>query len=488
MSHEDNGRSPSRRRRGLSAAGFAVAVVTLSVVVTSGIGVAATTTTPVNTAEPTISGTAFVGSTLTTTSGTWSPSPDQPVAYQWVRCPASGGSNDGSDCAVIGGASTAAYVVANGDVGSRLRVRVTATNGGDSATAASNPTELIGAVPARVADPVVSGSAVVGSRLTANQGTWANNPTSFAYQWVRCPSSGGNPTGSDCAAIGGATSTTYVVASADVGRRLRVRVTASNASGTATSASNATAVVLAASQAPRNTSEPRISGTARVGSTLTTSQGSWTNQPTSYAYQWFSCPTSGGRADASDCAAIGGATAQSYVPSAGVQARRLRVRVTAANRSGSGVAVSNSTAAVQPGTPAPAPTGCPAGRDPIRIDQLGPPARLLIDGQSIVPSPVRRSTQSLTLRFRVSACGGRPVVGALVYVTGVPYNQFSIPREQATGGDGWAQVTMNRLRGFPASSRQQLLVTFVRARKGGENILSGISTRRLVSFRVNLRR
>ena len=92
------------------------------------------------------------------------------------------------------------------------------------------------------------------------------------------------------------------------------------------------------------------------------------------------------------------------------------------------------------------------------------------------------------MRFHVSACGGRDVQGALVYVTAVPFQQFSIPSETPTGSDGWASMTMTRLRGFPAASNQQLLVIFVRARKPGENLLGGISTRRLVSFRVDLNR
>jgi hypothetical protein len=132
--------------------------------------------------------------------------------------------------------------------------------------------------------------------------------------------------------------------------------------------------------------------------------------------------------------------------------------------------------------------GCPAaGSGTIDVASITPPARLLIDGQAVSPSPITRSSNDVTVRFHVSACNGRSVSGALVYATAVPFQQFSIPAETPTGADGWATMTMHQEGAFPASPRQQLLAVFVRARKSGENLLGGISTRRLVSFPVNLR-
>jgi hypothetical protein len=129
--------------------------------------------------------------------------------------------------------------------------------------------------------------------------------------------------------------------------------------------------------------------------------------------------------------------------------------------------------------------GCPAGGNPDQVASIAPPARLLVDSLQSDPRVVGFSTQTLVARFHVTSTGGGPVQGALVYATATPYNQFSIPPEATTGADGWAEVRFQRLSGFPVSNKQQLIAMFVRARKSGENLLGGISTRRLVSIRVN---
>ena len=96
-------------------------------------------------------------------------------------------------------------------------------------------------VPSSTALPTISGTATNGQTLTAANGAWSDSPTGYAYQWQRCDSGAAN-----CSAIGGATSRTYALVSDDVGRTLRVVVTATNSGGSTPATSASTAVVQAA--------------------------------------------------------------------------------------------------------------------------------------------------------------------------------------------------------------------------------------------------
>lgn len=237
------------------------------------------------------------------------------------------------------------------------------------------------------------------------------------------------------------------------------------------------------SAAPVNTAEPIISGTAKEGNTLTASTGTWTSSSNiTYSYQWLRCDAKG-----LGCSNIAGANTVHYQLKNADVDHTVRVRVTAKNADGSATKDSNPTdVVVAKGNPSPpVVNGCPAGSGPIDVSTIAPPARLVIDGQSVSPTTISKaSTNSITMRFHVSACNGRPVSGALVYATAVPFNQFSIAPETPTGADGWATLTENRQQGFPASPKQQLLAVFVRARKSGESLVGGVSTRLLVSFPV----
>jgi len=193
------------------------------------------------------------------------------------------------------------------------------------------------APPTNTALPTITGTPSVGETLTAQNGTWANEPTAFQYQWQRCGGAGGG-----CANVAGAVEKTYLLSSADAGRTMRVRVLAVNADGASAARSAPTAVV-APSSAPQNTDRPSILGEERVGEELSAEEGSWTNSPTGYAYQWRRCD-----ADGVGCLAVPGATGKTYGVRSGDVGFRMQVRVTARNASGSGSANSVLSAIVAP--------------------------------------------------------------------------------------------------------------------------------------------
>lgn len=267
-------------------------------------------------------------------------------------------------------------------------------------------------------------------------------------------------------------------------KRLLAVALLSLTAGLAAVALSATTGTAATQAAPTNTQPPTIGGTPEVGKTLTAREGTWTGNPTDYDYAWRRCDADGG-----SCVLINNAEERTYVLRPTDEGNTIRVRVTAQNADGRRTATSVPTAVIRPAaTPPPPAPANPCNKTPVVANELKPPERLLIAGQQVSPSVIGGSTQEIVARFRITACNGKPVQGALVYVTAVPYNMFSVPPEATTGSDGWAELRMNRLRGYPATPRQQLLVMFVRGREPGGNLLAGISTRRLVSFPVDLRR
>ena len=143
-----------------------------------------------------------------------------------------------------------------------------------------------------------------------------------------------------------------------------------------------------------------------------------------------------------------------------------------------GVAATNGTRSGS----APGPNGCPTNKSAktAPIADLAPPARLQIAAFDVLSGSINEQTDSFTLKVRVGSTCSVNVKGASVYVTAVPYNQFSIPAEELTGDDGTAILVFHRDANFPASNQQQQLTLFIRATKPGEDPLAGVSTRRLV--------
>lgn len=237
----------------------------------------------------------------------------------------------------------------------------------------------------------------------------------------------------------------------------------------------------ASNAAPSNTTPPSISGTPQDGQTLTADHGQWSNSPTSYAYQWQRCDKNGG-----SCAGISTADKRLYDLHSADVGHTLRVKVTAKNADGSSSDTSVPTAVVSDKPAAPAPTGCPSGNGTIPIANLSAPARLSITTFTSNPQVLGRHVGTLTITTKVTACGGRPVQGALVYAAAVPFNQFDVAPEVQTDANGSATISEPQQVGYPASPRQQLLAVFLRARKSGEPQGQGVSTSRLVSFKVDL--
>ena len=323
------------------------------------------------------------------------------------------------------------------------------------------------AAPNNTSPPTISGTAQEGQTLKADPGTWTGStPMDFSYQWRRC-----GPAGANCHNIPQANDNIYTLTSDDVGHTMRVLVTAVNNDGAGAAESKPTDVVKPAPPlAPKNTTEPSISGTTQQGQTLTANPGQWSgSKPIQFSYRWRRCDAKGG-----DCSGTG-ITSQTYLLGSADVGLTLRVLVTASNSVGSSAAISNATAVVTA-------SGPPPGQCQ-NIAHVSLPERLVVDKITYSPAQISSRSVPLVARFHVVSTKGYCVTGALVLGLGVPFNRLSKPPEVTTDATGWAQISFQVLPTFQLT-HGNLVVIFVRARKPGENILAGVSTRRLVSVRV----
>ena len=136
---------------------------------------------PINTVAPVVTGTTTVGSTLTTTNGTWTGVPTPTFTYQWYRSPSTS----------IGGATSSTYVLVTGDVGFGIFCRVKATNSvaPSGVTADSNTTASVIGVPGA---PTIGTATATGSTTaTVSYTAPASNGGSVILYYTATSSPGG---------------------------------------------------------------------------------------------------------------------------------------------------------------------------------------------------------------------------------------------------------------------------------------------------------
>jgi len=242
---------------------------------------------------PTISGSTYLGATLTATVGTWSPTPSA-TTYQWYR--------SGS---AISGAKSKTYKLTTSDSGKKITVKVTAAATGYATTSKTSSSLTLAKFFTKYPTPAITGTVKVGYTVSVSKGTWSPAPTSYSYQWYRAG-----------VAISGANKSTYKLISTDGGKALTVRVTAKRSGYASTPRTSSAKTVANASFSKAPT--PKISGTAKVGSTLTASRYTWSPAPTTFTYQWYRSGS-----------AISGANKSTYKLTTSERGKTITVKVTA---------------------------------------------------------------------------------------------------------------------------------------------------------------
>ncbi len=285
---------------------------------------------------PSISGNPQPPNTLYANPGSWTVTPTG-VDYDWDRCDPDGVSN----CTLVA-ADTAHYTLTSVDDGHTIVLIANVSSPGRVATGQSAPLVVQDQpLPQATIMPTVSGTTVRTSVMGATGGVWTNSPRTLAYQWQRC-----NVAGHNCQAIPGATQSTYQLTNVDEGSTITIAVSATNTSGTTTVLAAPSGVVTALP--PVSTGRPALSTLGVQQSVpVSVTNGTWqATGPSTYTTVWQRCNSAG-----SSCAAISGATAASYTPTAADVGHTLVVIVSATNVDGSVSSASAPSGVVLPAAP-----------------------------------------------------------------------------------------------------------------------------------------
>lgn len=281
---------------------------------------------PVEIVAPIVSGNLQEGQTLSVTPGEWAGTAPISYAYRWLRCSIAGGG-----CQEIPGATNSTYTAGGSDLASNLAVLVTATNAQGSVAATSHETQpILGILPTNTVLPSISGLLQDGQLLSVATGVWSGTePILYSYQWQLC-----NAAGASCSNIAEAVGSTLELSSLDVGKTLRLVVTATNPAGSTSATSSATGAI--AALLPSNTALPTISGLLKNGALLSAGTGSWAGTtPITFGYRWQLCTALG-----TGCLDIAKATSSTFLLGLLDIGGTLRVIVTATNSAGSSSATS----------------------------------------------------------------------------------------------------------------------------------------------------
>lgn len=174
---------------------------------------------PGDSSLPTVGNVARVNVRTTMPNQTFNPGATLPFSYTWLRC-----DENYANCVEIAGAPNAAtYTLREEDAGMRVKAQVTGANifGALTLTSANTTNLVIPGAAANTVAPTLLGSATIGESLVGGVGAWKSPTTTYERQWQVCEADG-----SGCNSIINASGPSYTVRALDVGKRLRMRVTA----------------------------------------------------------------------------------------------------------------------------------------------------------------------------------------------------------------------------------------------------------------------